>query len=188
MSDPLPTRTTASRWLTLANGLTSLRLLCAPLCAHAILADEPRLAAGWFLLAVATDYADGPLARRRGEASSLGGFLDHATDALFVSVGLGALACASLVPALLPLLVAAAFTQYAIDSRAVAGRPLRASALGRWNGIAYYALLGTPVIRNGAGLSWPSDAAVRALGWLLVASTLLSMADRALAPWRRARS
>ncbi|MCZ6463409.1 MAG: CDP-alcohol phosphatidyltransferase family protein [Proteobacteria bacterium] len=175
------------RWLTWANGLTGLRLFAAPVCACAILAGAPH-AAGWiFALAVASDFADGRLARRRGEASALGGLLDHATDATFVSLGLGALAYGGLVPALLPFLVAAAFLQYTLDSRALAGQPLRTSFLGRWNGVAYFVLLGIPVVRDFLGLGWPPPALVHGLGWLLVASTAASMCDRALA-LRRLRS
>jgi phosphatidylglycerophosphate synthase len=166
------------RWFTRANTLTCTRALAAPLLGWALLHDLRLLAALLFGLAVLTDFADGPVARRYGEVSPLGGLLDHATDALFVSVGLGALAFTGRVPGVLPVLVAAAFLQYAIDSR---GRRLRASSLGRWNGIAYYVLLGVPVVRDALALGWPEDAVIRGLGWALVVSTLLSMADRARA-------
>jgi phosphatidylglycerophosphate synthase len=174
------------RWRTWANGLTGLRLGSAPFLAHAILEGHTALAALLFALAVATDFADGSLARRRGEASALGGLLDHATDALFVTTGLAALACHGLVPWLLPVGVATAFTQYALDSRAISGRPLRASFLGRWNGIAYFVALGIPVVRDGLALSWPPDGLVLAIGWALVATTGVSMGDRAVALLRRA--
>jgi phosphatidylglycerophosphate synthase len=139
-----------------------------------------------FALAVVTDLADGRVARHYGEATRLGGLLDHATDALFVCAGLGALAHEGVIPAPLPWLVAAAFVQYVVDSRAAAGGPLRASSLGRWNGIAYYAALGIPVVRDALGLGWPSAWLVQGLGWALAVSTLVSMGERALA-WRRQR-
>jgi phosphatidylglycerophosphate synthase len=176
-----------SRMLTRANALTGVRLALAPLLVWALCEERAELALAAFVLAVGSDLADGRVARRFGEASALGGFLDHVTDALFVASGLGALALLGLVPAPLPLLVLAAFAQYALDSRALAGRPLRASALGRWNGIAYFVLLGIPVVRGGLALAWPADALVRGIGWALVASTLLSMLDR-LAALRSARS
>jgi len=169
------------RLATRANALTGLRLGLAPLLVWAVCTGAGVLALACFVLAVCTDLADGRVARRFGEASALGGFLDHATDALFVASGLGALAWARLVPAPLPALVLAAFAQYALDSRALAGRPLRASALGRWNGIGYFVLLGIPVVRDGLELGWPADALVRALGWALVATTCASMLDRLLA-------
>jgi len=43
-----------------------------------------------------------------------------------------------------------------------------------------------PIVRDAAGLGWPGPALVAALGWLLVASTLVSMADRLWASALRA--
>jgi len=169
----------ASRWFTRANALTFLRLGLAPLCGVAISSGCTRIAGLAFALAVVTDLADGRVARRRGEASPLGAKLDHTTDALFVSIGLGALAQLGVVPVALPPLVLLAFAQYARDSRALAGASLRASRLGRWNGIAYFVLLGIPVVRDALSLGWPGPGLVMALGWLLVAATLFSMLDRA---------
>lgn len=170
-----------SPWRTTANGLTALRLLAAPALAAAVLAPLPWPALGLFGLAVATDLLDGRVARRWGEVTPLGGLLDHATDAAFVSLGLGALALRGEVPGALPCLVAVAFLQYALDSRVAAGRPLRASGLGRANGIAYFALLGVPLVREALGLAFPGPSVVGGLAWLLVVSTLLSMLDRWLA-------
>jgi phosphatidylglycerophosphate synthase len=167
----------SGRWSTLANALTGLRLALAPGLVAAILAGRPSVAALVFAIAVATDVADGRIARRRSEASPLGGALDHAVDAAFVTAGTAALASQGALPALLPALIAAAFVQYAVDSRTRAGG-LRGSRLGRWNGIAYYVAVAVPIVRDATGLGWPAPALVRALGWLLVASTLLSVADR----------
>lgn len=176
-----PNESGRSRWGTIANGLTFARFAMAPACALAVLGGEAMLAMLLFWLAVATDLADGRVARHRGEASALGALLDHSTDALFVSLGLAAVACQGEVPVLLPALVALAFAQYALDSRALSGRVLRSSQLGRWNGILYFALLGVPVVRDGLALGWPPPSLTYALGWLLVAATLVSMVDRAQA-------
>jgi len=171
----------AARWGTLANVLTLSRAAVVPLLAAAVVHDARIAAFAFFWWAVATDFADGSLARRRGEASSLGGLLDHATDAFFCSVGLGALAWVGVVPVALPLLVALAFTQYTLDSRSLAGEPLRASYLGRWNGIFYFVMIGIPVCRDALGLAWPGAGLVTAIGWALVVSTVVSMGDRAWA-------
>jgi phosphatidylglycerophosphate synthase len=173
------------RWATRANALTGLRLAVAPALAAAIVCGAAGTALLLFALAVATDLLDGRVARRFGEASPLGGLLDHASDAALVTAGLAALAWRGALPGLLPPLVAAAFFQYMLDSRALAGRRLRASALGRANGIAYFVLLGIPVVRDGLGLGWPGPPAVLILGWALVATTLVSMADRAVALFRK---
>ena len=177
----------AFRLRTRANALTALRLVCGPLLVVALLERAALAAALLFWVAVATDLLDGRVARRFGESSALGGFLDHVTDAAFVSLGLAALVLRGEAPWLLPLLVALAFLQYTLDSRVIDGGALRASALGRWNGIAYFVPVGTVVVRDALGLAWPGRGLVLALGWLLVATTLLSMADRALALRRASR-
>lgn len=173
---------------TWANALTSLRLLIAIPCAWAIIAEVWFLAGTLFMLAVATDIADGRVARHRDEASAFGALFDHATDATFVTVLLIALTGADQVPMLLPALVAASFLQYVLDSKALRGQPLRASHVGRFNGIAYYVIAGVPVVREALSLSVPPGDWVRIAGWLLVATTLVSMADRALALLRHRRS
>ena len=174
------------RWATAANALTLARLAMVPLLGAAILDDQPLFAGALYALAVATDFADGAVARRRNEATPLGGLLDHAVDATLCVVGLAAWACRGEAPVVLAPLVAAAFTQYVLDSRALAGRPLRASALGRWNGIAYYVLVAVPIYRDALGIAWPGPAWVLAAGWLLAIATVVSMADR-LAALARAR-
>jgi phosphatidylglycerophosphate synthase len=177
-----------ARWATRANALTLARAASAPALASTIVGGHAFAAGALFAFAVASDLADGRIARRRGEASPLGGLLDHASDALCVTAGLGALVATGEIPPPLPWLVAAAFLQYVLDSRAVGNAGLRASPLGRWNGIAYFVLVGIPVVRDALGLGWPGAALVRLLGWLLVASTLASMVDRALALRRALRS
>jgi cardiolipin synthase len=168
---------TATRlWSTRANAITSLRLAAAPVLVAAILSGESALAAAVFALAVATDLADGWVARRYREATPLGGLVDHAVDAFFVTCGCAALAFRGELPGALPVAIAFAFTQYVLDSRP--GRRLRGSSLGRWNGIAYFAAVGVPVVRDALGLAWPGAPLVRGLGWLLVATTVVSCLDR----------
>ena len=168
------------RWLTLPNLLSTSRLLLAPLCAALLMQGAPQWAACVFYLAVASDVLDGRIARARHQVTALGGMLDHASDAAFVAMLLTTLAWQGVVPILLPPLVAVAFAQYMLDSKALAGQALRASWLGRRNGVLYFALVGTSVTRDALLLSWPPDRWITAFGWLLVASTLLSMLDRAL--------
>ena len=165
--------------LTLSNAITATRLLVVPFFYCAIVSEGWGLAFLLFWLAVATDLVDGRVARARGEVSAFGGLLDHASDATFVALGLIALAAAGQVPYALPLLVVAAFLQYVLDSRSLEGRTLRASFLGRWNGVLYFVPLGVVVSRETLGLSWPSDGVVLALGWALIVTTSLSSLDRA---------
>jgi phosphatidylglycerophosphate synthase len=173
-----------ARLHTWANLLTLCRAGLVVPCVLAILDGRWTTALVLFALAVATDLVDGPLARRLGQASPLGGLFDHATDAAFVTAALGALAAAGHVPWLLPVLVPLAFLQYLLDSNALAGRPLRGSWLGRWNGIGYFVLAGFVLAANALQFDQPGPAAWTAGAWLLVASTLTSMTSRAIA-WRR---
>ncbi len=173
-----PDRTTSR--LTLSNAITLLRLVCVPFVCVAILDRRWPLACLLFWLAVGTDFVDGRIARARGESSRFGGLLDHASDASFVVAGLAAVALGGRITPLLPVLVAIAFVQYVLDSRWLAGEPLRASGLGRWNGILYFVPLGITVTRESAGLAQPSDRVVALLAYALAASTAVSIADRAL--------
>ena len=166
--------------ITWANLLTIGRLLAILPCAWAILSDRWQLAATLFTLAVVTDFLDGPLARRYGQASALGGLLDHATDALFVGTCLAALAWSGYVNPWLPGLVLLAFSQYMVDSKALSGQTLRTNWLGRNNGIAYYILVGVPVVRNSLALNWPGDVLIELFAWLLLATTAASIIERAI--------
>ncbi len=162
-----------------ANALTLLRLLLAPMLVWAIARDAAVAASLVFALAVASDFADGWLARRAGEASLAGGLFDHAVDAVFVTSGSAALAFAGVLPGVLPVLIAAAFAQYALDSSLFATRGVHPLPLGRWNGIAYYVIVAIPVVRDAIGLGWPPPSWVEGLAWGIVATTALSMGDRA---------
>jgi phosphatidylglycerophosphate synthase len=158
-----------------------LRLLLAPPLALALVrgtAAGGALGATLYCVAIASDLADGPIARARGTASGLGRALDHLADFSVVEFGLAAAAQRGSVPWLLPVLVAVAFFQYVADSYWLrrAGE-LRMSGLGRWNGILYFVPLGGALlVELGAGfLAAPTQWAA----WALCASTLASIADRA---------
>ena len=166
-------------WLTPANLITSARLLATLPCVLLLLNRQWLAAGAVFLIAVASDFADGFVARRRGEATILGGTFDHTSDALFVSAALAALAHLEFIPLALPPLVLLAFLQYLLDSRALAGHALRSSQLGRWNGIAYFVVAGFAML--GAWTRFePLSTLVTWVAWLLVGTTLVSMGDRAV--------
>jgi CDP-diacylglycerol---glycerol-3-phosphate 3-phosphatidyltransferase len=167
-----------------ANGISATRVAIVVPCVIAILQQAWSYAAACFVYAVISDFGDGIVARRRGEVSAFGGLLDHAADALFVTTALAALAALGLIPAVLPLLVAAAFGQYVWDSNALRGVALRASTLGRWNGIAYYVLTGIVVVGHALSPGWPPPSWSVGFAWLLVATTAVSMSDRAVVLWR----
>ena len=171
----------------MANALTTLRLILAAPFAYLMLSDDIGhvvLTALILAVGIATDLLDGPVARRRGTASPGGRAFDHAADFVFVASGLAAGAVRGAFPWILPLLVAAAFAQYVIDSYWIDRRPtLRPSRLGRYNGILYFApLAGDILVRGGFRLVQPL---LTALVWMLVVSTAVSMSERFLGSWRR---
>ena len=175
---------TGTRWLTAANALSVLRLAAAPFSLAAVLDGQWRLAGWIFVAAVASDFLDGMIARWRRTVSPLGGVLDHTADAVFVTVTLWGIGYAEVdagidvVPGILPWFIALAFLQYLLDSKALAGRPLRTSRLGRANGIAYFVIAGTVIGRNALGIDWLPDEAIYWTALLVLVSTLASMFDR----------
>ena len=170
----------------MAHLLTAVRLgLALPLAVAFARPDvlDARLVALLLAVALATDYADGVVARRRGTASAGGQLFDHATDCLFVTAGLTGAALAGAVPPALPVLVAVAFGQYVFDSYVVHRRKrLRMSTIGRWNGIGYFVPL--VVVATARLEAVPSLTAALLLGarltaYALIVSTVVSIADRA---------
>lgn len=167
--------------LTLPNLLSISRLLLAlPSCVFVVQGNW-LVAAVVLIAAVVTDVADGYVARARGQVSRLGGVLDHGSDALFVTLTLAGFAARGLVPVILPALIAAAFIQYILDSRALSGQQLRASRLGRYNGIAYFVLAGFPTMQHALGIYLLPDTVLTWFGWALVVTTAASMIDRLIA-------
>jgi phosphatidylglycerophosphate synthase len=174
----------------MANALTGARVLLAvPLTLLMLRGDRSSALLGALVLiaGIATDVLDGVVARRRGTASAGGRLFDHTADCLFVTTGLAAGAARGVFPWALPVLVAVAFGQYVADSYWVHRRTaLRASALGRANGVLYFVpLVGDVLARAGAG---PLRPVVTVLAWVLVATTVLSMGERLRAVRRTSRA
>ena len=172
----------------MAHLLTAVRLgLALPLAAA--FARPDFLGAGvvavLLALALATDYADGIVARRRGTASAAGQLFDHATDCLFVTAGLTGAALAGAVPLALPVLVVVAFGQYVFDSYLVhRQKRLRMSTIGRWNGIGYFVplvVIAAARLEAVPGLTAVLMLATRLTAYALIVSTVVSIADRATA-------
>lgn len=88
------------RVLTVPNALTLLRILAIPVVLVLLLAREDVVAVAVFVLAAATDFLDGRLARRRGGsgASYLGAILDPVADRLMLSSVAAVLAVRGLLP------------------------------------------------------------------------------------------
>ena len=110
--------------LSLPNLLTSLRILLIPvlvLCFYLFPLDVRYLASALiFSIASLTDWADGYLARRMGQMTPFGEFLDPVADKLLVAV------------ALILLVEAHASALLAIPALVIVGREIVVSALREW--------------------------------------------------------
>src|ERR1700675_3399399 len=164
----------------MANALTAIRLLLVVPFAFFMTKGDVRFAVFalvvW-VVALITDFLDGPIARRRGTVTALSGTFDHTTDFLFVTSGLSAGAFRGVFPWILPILIVAAFSQYVIDSYWIHRHTkLRGSKLGRYNGILYFAPPCVEIVVRLA-VHWLQPLLTVFL-WLLVLSTLVSMGQR----------
>ena len=167
------------QWFTLANGLSASRFLLAALLAIALVNGAWWSAAVLFVVACVTDVLDGRIARQRAVTSSFGGKLDHSADAFFVVCGIASLSYVGLIPVLLAPLIVLAFAQYYWDARKTHEGKLRPSRLGKWNGIAYFVIVGIAIGHVvTAELFFFLDEANYWFGWVLVFSTLVSIVQR----------
>ena len=175
----------------MANLLTGFRLLVLLPVAWAMAnptAIPATIVLALIVAAILSDYFDGKVARARGTASAGGMLFDHGTDFLFVTSCLAAASTAGLISFFLPILIAVAFSQYVLDSYFLfRQKQLRMSVLGKWNGVFYF----VPIVVIAVARLFP-DTAIESLllnlAWLmglaLIASTLASIIDRAIAPLR----
>jgi phosphatidylglycerophosphate synthase len=165
--------------MNLANAISAGRIALTPLVAWAVLTGHPSLALSGLALVITSDLLDGLVARRRRQVTPFGRLLDHGADALFVTVLAGVGAHLGLLPTAFAPIIALAFLQYALDSRILRQRTLRPSRLGRINGIAHYVIVAAAIVVQ---LHLPdvpvARAVVMASGWLLVATSVASIAER----------
>ena len=164
----------------MANALTAVRLLLVVPFAFFMAQGDVRSAVfalvAW-VVALITDFLDGPIARRRGTVTAWSGTFDHTTDFLFVTSGLFAGALRGVFPWILPILIVAAFSQYVIDSYWIHRQTkLRGSKLGRYNGMLYFVPPCMEILIR-LGVRWLQPL-LTILVWMLVLSTLVSMGQR----------
>lgn len=110
---------------------------------------------GLWSVGVATDFLDGPLARRLGGATRHGALLDNAADVTFVLGAASTGAALGLLPWRVPVAIAIAFGAYALASAGGRGEPARAyTRIGHAAGVCNYLLAGllaATVLRPGRG-------------------------------------
>lgn len=163
--------------LTLANSLSLFRFIIAPVAAWNIISGWWLTASFLLILAILSDLLDGTIARKKGQESATGALLDHSCDALLVAVLLFVLTKTHEIPLLLPVLVLMSFLQYVLDSKALSGKKLRTSPLGRFNGITYFVLVSFCIFSEGLKINLPNYFIITC-AWILIGTTLLSMSER----------
>jgi phosphatidylglycerophosphate synthase len=145
---------------------------------------------GWtpldvFGLATASDYVDGPLARRAGGPSAYGVLLDSGADIAFVLLALSSGVALGRLSWIVPLAIACSAGPYLVAtlrrSRDV-GAPVRAySAVGHWAGVCNSALVG--LLAGSVALPGAAWGALLPFGSaVVVALNVAAMALRARGP------
>jgi CDP-diacylglycerol--glycerol-3-phosphate 3-phosphatidyltransferase len=117
----------------IANYLTVARILMIPLVVILFYAPYPWAApacGSMFILAAVTDSLDGYLARRLGQTSALGAFLDPVADKLMVAVALVLLV--SHEPAELRYIKFNPHLLITLTAAVIVGREITISALREW--------------------------------------------------------
>jgi CDP-diacylglycerol--glycerol-3-phosphate 3-phosphatidyltransferase len=117
----------------IANILTVARIIMIPLVVILFFMPQPwaKALTGWlFILAALTDSLDGYLARKLGQTSALGAFLDPVADKLMVAVAL--ILLVSYDPPLLELFVFDPHMLIAVTATVIVGREITISALREW--------------------------------------------------------
>lgn len=143
--------------LTAANQLTLLRLVLVPIFVLCMLYSWPGWALTVFAIAGLTDALDGLIARRTGQLTTLGAWLDPMADKLllvttFVMLTLPGLNLVNRFPVWLTVLVIsrdiAIVLTVAVVNLAVARRTFRPSLLGKSATVIYVFTCGLTLIAN----------------------------------------
>jgi cardiolipin synthase len=143
--------------LTAANQLTLLRLVLVPIFVLCMLYSWPGWALTVFAIAGLTDALDGLIARRTGQLTTLGAWLDPMADKLllvstFVMLTLPGLNLVNRFPIWLTVLVIsrdiAIVLTVAVVNLAVARRTFRPSLLGKAATVIYVFTCGLTLIAN----------------------------------------
>jgi CDP-diacylglycerol--glycerol-3-phosphate 3-phosphatidyltransferase len=128
---------------------TGVRILLAPVVMALVLGGSDTAATIVFVVAAATDWVDGRLARRWGVTTRLGAFLDTTADKLLVSTALIALVAVDRAsPWVALIIIAREFTILGLRAAvASGGRVMETSMLGKWKATVQFAAIALAMIR-----------------------------------------
>lgn len=128
---------------------TSVRIAASPIILALLLGHDWTAAAVLFLVAAATDFLDGRLARRWQVATKLGSFLDTTADKLLVAttlIGLVAVNRASAWVAF--VIIAREFVILGLRAAVAAGGSnLETSRFGKWKATFQFAAMAVAILR-----------------------------------------
>jgi len=158
----------SSRILTIPNCLSFIRLVLVPVYLVLIIAGADKLALLVLVIASATDFLDGRLARRWGQVTRLGQLLDPASDRLFILAALIGLTVRDIIPWWLLVGIFARDVMLAVLGIILANHgfgPLPVHHLGK---IATFSLLfALPILM--IGLAFPTiNWITQPVGWAFV--------------------
>jgi CDP-diacylglycerol--glycerol-3-phosphate 3-phosphatidyltransferase len=127
---------------------TAVRIVAAPVVMGLVLAGEDDAALIVFVVAAATDYLDGWLARRWNISSRLGSFLDTTADKLLVTAALFALVAVDRTSPWLAMIIAGRELVLLGLRAAVAaqGQHLEPSPLGKWKAAIQFAAIALAIL------------------------------------------
>jgi len=180
--------------MNLPNSLTLLRIFFVPVLIVVLLTRSPTVEMFGFyihfevwgvlilLLAAATDWADGYLARRRLQVTTLGILLDPIADKLLISAAFIALVDMHLVPAwMVVIIIGREFTVLGLRNIASAeGFTIQASTLGKTKMVLQVCAVATVI---GAARHPSLKPFGLILLWLVVISALVSAAQYFMRFW-----
>jgi CDP-diacylglycerol--glycerol-3-phosphate 3-phosphatidyltransferase len=174
--------------MNLPNSLTLLRIFFVPVLIVILLTRSPNVELWGYtmhfevwgvlilLMAAATDWADGYLARRRLQVTTLGILLDPIADKLLISAAFVSLVDMHLVPAwMVVIIIGREFTVLGLRNIASAeGFTIEASALGKTKMVLQVCAVAVLIV----GARHPSlKPLALVLLWLVVISALVSAAQ-----------
>jgi CDP-diacylglycerol--glycerol-3-phosphate 3-phosphatidyltransferase len=180
--------------MNLPNTLTVLRIFFVPLLIVVLLTKSPNIEPWGFpihfevwgvmilLAAAATDWADGFIARRRQQITTLGILLDPIADKLLISAAFISLVDMHLAPAwMVVIIIGREFTVLGLRNIASAeGFTIAASALGKTKMALQVCAVAVLIV----GARHPSLKGIAlVLLWLVVISALISAAQYFLRFW-----
>jgi len=91
--------------LTLPNKLTIARIIAVPIFVISTIAKNNELAISVFIFCIITDFLDGFIARKRGERTPLGAFLDPIADKFLLISAFITFAALKEIPVWIPVVV-----------------------------------------------------------------------------------